>query len=168
MSIDDATWLRRERDRREIEEVIRLYFLSLDRQEPAMMEQVFTPDGRLWVDGQLIHGPGSSPPQGGLPQGIPSKPIGFNHMLGNCVITVDDDGDTASAETNAVAYLLIEGDPRQVLVRGLRYLDLFARSASGWRIAERWHNVDWMFKAPAELSVPFAERRQFSNLASQV
>jgi len=158
--MEDRLWLEAERDRREIEEVIKRYFLALDRGEPALYDEVFAPDGRLWVEGRIIRGPGAAP-LAGPPAGIDGTPEGFNHVLGQSIITLD--GDRAEAESNAVAYLVMAGMPRRVLVRGLRYLDRFVRTPAGWRIADRRHNLDWMFEAPATVAVPLRDRVQLAD-----
>ena len=157
--MDDRQWLREERDRRAIEELIKRYFLSLDRGDPALQDEVFAPDGRLWVGGKVIRGPGAEPP--GAVAGIDGTPEGFTHVLGQSVIWLD--GDRARGESNAVAYLVMAGEPRRMLVRGLRYLDHFVRTAAGWRIADRRHNLDWMFEAPASVAVPLAGRVQLDR-----
>jgi len=158
--MDDRLWLQAERDRREIEEVIKRYFLAIDRGDPALQDQVFAPDGRLWVDGRIIRGPGAVP-MDGPPAGIDGTVEGFNHVLGQSVISLD--GDRAEAESNAVAYLVMAGTPRRLLVRGLRYLDRFVRTSAGWRIADRRHNLDWMFEAPAAIVVPLGDRVQLAD-----
>jgi len=159
--MDHQTWSEQERDRREIDELIKRYFLSFDRQEPAMLDDIFSADGELWVEGRMVRGP-KADRSGALPKGISAKPIGFNHVRGQSVVELM--GDMATGETNAIGYLVMDGDPPRMLVRGLRYLDRFVRTAAGWRIAERHHNVDWMFEADATIAVARAERLQLADL----
>lgn len=72
------------------------------------------------------------------------------HSLANCHVVVR--GDRAEATTNAVATLVRDG---VIAVRGLRYVDDFARIDGAWRIARRRHQPLWQYDAtPAELHIP--------------
>jgi hypothetical protein len=52
--------------------------------------------------------------------------------------SIEIDGDRATSETFAIAFLTIgEGDRRRATVQGLRYFDTLARTAEGWRIQAR-------------------------------
>jgi 3-phenylpropionate/cinnamic acid dioxygenase small subunit len=66
------------------------------------------------------------------------------HLMANVLVEVD--GDSAHAETQAVAYLL-RGDT--VMVRGIRYDDACARTPAGWRIERRRHRAEWQYEVPA-------------------
>ncbi|HSS08596.1 MAG TPA: nuclear transport factor 2 family protein [Acidimicrobiales bacterium] len=58
------------------------------------------------------------------------------------------DGDSAHAETKAVAYLTKE-DTGTVVTRGLRYSDDCVRGETGWRIQRRIHRADWQYEVSA-------------------
>ncbi len=74
------------------------------------------------------------------------------HLMTN--VTVDLDGDSARADTKAVAYLTNE-DAGTVVVRGLRYSDECVRDESGWRLRRRLHRAEWQYQVPAmEISTP--------------
>jgi hypothetical protein len=66
------------------------------------------------------------------------------HHLGN--ITIDLGGDTAYAETYAVAYHSGEpaADIRSNYAAGFRYVDAFERREGCWRIAERVTAIEWL------------------------
>jgi hypothetical protein len=51
-------------------------------------------------------------------------------------------GDEADATSNAVVYG-VRGEPPQMRVRGVRYLDLLVRTTDGWRIRRRTHRPQW-------------------------
>jgi len=59
--------------------------------------------------------------------------------------TVTVTGDTTTADSFAVAHLILEEGP--ILVRGLRYRDRLVRERSGWRIARREHQALWQYNA---------------------
>jgi ketosteroid isomerase-like protein len=78
------------------------------------------------------------------------------HSFANTDIVVH--GDEAEAVTHAIAHVVVDGG-RRLLVRGLRYEDRLALTASGWRITQRRHQVLWQHEAltvdprsPAEYS----------------
>ncbi|MET0370513.1 MAG: nuclear transport factor 2 family protein [Sphingobium sp.] len=150
-------------DRAEIEALIKLYFTAVDRKRIDRWDEVFAPDGRLWMGGQLVRGEGISGMA--LPLDaiqVPGTPVGATHALHQSAI--DLEGDTAKGETYAVSYLVL-ADPQRVLVRGLRYLDRFVRLPIGWRLQERWHNLDWMYECPAIHAVPYVDRMKLEELA---
>jgi len=60
----------------------------------------------------------------------------INILCGSQRIEIND--DTASADTQAIAFLVIEGsEPERLLLQGLRYVDRLERTDSGWRIVDR-------------------------------
>jgi hypothetical protein len=71
-----------------------------------------------------------------------------NHLLSNAHVVVT--GDHASADTNAIAHLVMGDTGRQrVLVRGLRYLDQLRQVDGLWQIHQRTHEQLWQFEADA-------------------
>jgi hypothetical protein len=66
------------------------------------------------------------------------------HAMCNTIIALD--GDRATAETSGVTYLATPA--KMVHVRGVRYLDEFARIDGQWRIVRRLHSCDWQIDTP--------------------
>lgn len=159
---DLSEWMARERDRREIEELVKLYFAAVDRGDAALQERIFAPDGRLWIADRLVRGPGADP--AGVPWElirVPAGKIASTHAMQQCVIELGD--ATARGETTAVSYLAIQGEPKRMQVRGVRYLDRFVKRDGAWRIAERRHCLDWIFEAEATFALAQAERAAFAD-----
>jgi SnoaL-like domain len=51
---------------------------------------------------------------------------------------IEIDGDTARADTQAVAFLVPHGhDPERLIIQGIRYIDHLVRTPEGWRIKRR-------------------------------
>ena len=75
------------------------------------------------------------------------------HFIGNLLIECDGDGDSARAESYAVAThrLAARVDrPAKDFVAGVRYVDDFERRAGQWKIATRVCLVDWTRTDPVE------------------
>jgi len=177
--MDDLTWLRLERDRRAIEEMHKLYFSLINQgRADELDDKIWAPDavviigskvdpktGEL-VGGYQARGPGAAPGAsfaGGLSAiKVPSSPIATTHAMQQCVIELD--GDAAISETYVNSYLVIDGEPRRILVRAIRYLDRLVKLNGEWRIKERRPSHDWMFEAEATASLTFAERLQTKHL----
>lgn len=72
------------------------------------------------------------------------------HFLGNMSIEVD--GDTARAETYAVAYHRVEGPDGAGKddIWGIRYVDRFERRDGEWRIAHRVVAQEWRRVEPVD------------------
>lgn len=156
-------WMSEERDRRAIEEIIKRYFAMVDRRELNLLDALFAPDGKMWIGDKLMRGPGAAPMGEALEAiRVPGKPLAASHLMHHCIIELQ--GDAAKSETFAVSYLALEGRSDRMLVRGLRYLDRFQRLPSGWRIQERWHNLDWVFEGDATHVLPQEARKQLSGI----
>lgn len=144
-------------DRMEIEEVMKLYFAATDRQRVAridLWDNVFTPTGKLWIYGQLVRGPGLTFTH--------EEPLGATHALHQSLIEIE--GDTAKSETYAFVHRLLPGDPLKMEVRGLRYLDKWVRMPVGWRIEERWHNLDWTYEVESTSAITIDKRMTYKDL----
>jgi hypothetical protein len=175
---DLVAWLRVEKDRRAIEELHKHYFSLINLGESERVHtEVFSPDAEIMVgarfdpelnqikSGVQVSGPGAS--GGGFAGGlaaisVPSTPIASNHGMMQCQIKID--GDTARSETSVNSFLVIDGEPRRVLVRGIRYLDKLVRRDEGWRISKRMPSHDWMFEADAAFALKHSERLQLHHL----
>lgn len=175
---DLAAWVRLERDRRAIEDLHRHYFSLINLGESERVHsEVFSPDAEIMVgakydpereeiiSGVQVRGPGASGAgfAGGLSAiSVPSAPIASNHGMMQCVIELD--GDMARSETSVNSFLVIEGEPRRILIRGIRYLDKLVRLDEGWRIRKRMPSHDWMFEADAAFALKHSERLQLHHL----
>jgi uncharacterized protein (TIGR02246 family) len=63
--------------------------------------------------------------------------------------TIDLQEETARTECYAIAYMVeATTDGNRLLMRGVRYLDDFARVGRGWCIAHRVHRPEWMSVLP--------------------
>lgn len=82
-----------------------------------------------------------------------------NHFLGNMLIDVDLDANRARAETYAVAYHRYTDPDGQLtdMTAGLRYVDVFERRGTEWRILERVIAYSWRRTDPAIGPSGFAE-----------
>lgn len=82
-----------------------------------------------------------------------------NHFLGNMLIDVDLDANQARAETYAVAYHRYTDADGQLtdMTAGLRYVDVFERRGTEWRILERVIAYSWRRTDPAVGPSGFAE-----------
>lgn len=138
-------------DRSAIEEVLIRYVNRNDANDWDGMVQCFTEDGG-WA-----HDPGAG--RAKLREGFSRMremsstmmPIDrverCQHAVSNVEIKID--GDTATAFCLARAYLYgPRGDDYVMLVRGITYTDRLVRTAEGWLIKERAHDLVWMFEAP--------------------
>jgi hypothetical protein len=171
-----AEWVRLERDRRAIEELHKHYFALINLgQSDRVHTEVFAPGAQIMVgakfdpetntvsSGAQVSGSGANGFAAALSAiNVPSAPIASNHCMSQCVIELD--GDTARSETSVNSYLVIDGEPRRILVRGIRYLDKLVRLDTGWRIAKRLPSHDWMFEADAAFAKTKAERLQLPHL----
>jgi uncharacterized protein (TIGR02246 family) len=133
-------------DRMAIREVMTRYSRGIDRRDFDMVAGCFTADAEAEYSGNV------------LPKGVDAivayiRRIAHlprsTHFMGDTLIDVD--GDTADAETYAIAYLVDGevGSGAQVHTRGLRYRDMLVRQDGRWLIHKRVHTADWMFSSPA-------------------
>jgi len=81
------------------------------------------------------------------------------HFLGNILVDVDLDADSAVAETYAVAHHRFTDADGQLtdMTAGLRYVDRFVRRSGEWRILERVIAYEWRRTDPAIGPSGFAE-----------
>ncbi len=75
------------------------------------------------------------------------------HLVGNVVPKID--GDVARADEIAISHLagLRDGE-HVVFIRGIRYIDEFARVNGRWLIRYRNKQLEWMFERPPTMLVP--------------
>lgn len=129
----------RERDRREIHQLLLRYCSAVDRADYAAVLAVYAEDG---VD----HHTGFSGPASDYVGWLEERTAGFDgtmHLLANH--TVEFYGDHAFAETygTAVHWGSPNDDELRNFTSGFRYLDHLRRDPDGWRIAERTAVREW-------------------------
>jgi hypothetical protein len=77
-----------------------------------------------------------------------SPPLGLERLEATThlwnIVSIDVDGDQATAETICVAHLFgVASDEEVLITRGLRYSDKLKRSEAGWLIRTRLHQPRW-------------------------
>jgi ketosteroid isomerase-like protein len=140
------------RDREEILDVVARYAHTVDERNIDGIVACFAPDGRIDFDGGLSSGEGHDGIRAAYEQAFTAPtlapPAASTHLMANTLVTVD--GDTAHAETQAVAYLA-SGTLGTVVTRGLRYSDDLRRTDDGWCIVHRVHRSIWQTEAPGQV-----------------
>ena len=143
-------------DRRACYDLALRYARAADRRDYAAFRDVFTPDGRL--SGHMGD-PATAPAlytMDGIAQ-IEKAMAGLEryartlHVVANQL--VDDDG---RGETYCVAHHVYRDDDGTWMnyTMFIRYLDRFAKTPAGWRIAERRLAMDVHQRAPLGETLP--------------
>ena len=139
-------------DRQEILDVIAAYAHAVDDRDIDRIVGCFAPDGRIDFEGGRTSGEGHAGIRAAYEAAFAAPalalPATSTHLMANTLVTVD--GDTAHAETSAVAFHA-SGPRGAVTTRGLRYSDDFRRTDAGWRIARRVHRSTWETEAPGQV-----------------
>lgn len=133
-------------DKQAITEVVLRYCRGVDRLDMALVRSCYHDDGVdhhtgfdgpaddyvAWLDKVLRHLGGTM------------------HMIGNCLVEVDQ--DRARSETYGTAHHWGEPyDDRSInFTTGFRYVDRFERRDGQWRIAERWAVREWTRSVPPD------------------
>lgn len=136
-------------DRWAISDTVARYFLAIDRRDWPRLRGCFAADVEATYEGVRVAGgidrlmdfcTGRSAYR--FPLEIVNLRLSM-HLMGNHVAEVH--GDTATAETYALAHLVDEpaSGPR-MRTRGLRYLDELVKRDGRWLIRRREHILDWM------------------------
>lgn len=147
-------------DRAAIHDVLARYYQGLDQGKPQQVRSCFTDDVCAKFD--------ERPPTRGIAALMDSFAVFRKHQSGEWKITTHFmgnlnfnllEGDVAETETNAIAFLVLPGEPKeQVTMRSLRYLDRLRRTQQGWRICERLHTLDWSCHVPTSYSLSVGQR----------
>ncbi|MBV9661249.1 MAG: nuclear transport factor 2 family protein [Acidimicrobiales bacterium] len=135
MTTGDSEILRDLADEAAIRHLIERYFFGLDRRDGKALASIYTPDGVERGDGTVVDV--DSHVAALLRVG---KFAYSHHIIGSVGIEID--GDRGTGDTYALAFLAVdekddEGGRGRMVVRGLRYLDDYVRTAEGWRISRR-------------------------------
>ena len=140
-------------DHAEIVSLVHAWAHHADRREPRPQAELFVPDGVVLV---FPGDPDTHEPVQTI-QGHDALADSFlvlnqydvtSHVTAQSAIRLD--GDRATGETYCVAYHVFTQDgERTLLTMSIRYLDTFARTADGWRFAERRLVMDWIDQRPS-------------------
>lgn len=146
---DDAEWA--------IERLVNTYFQGVDAKDEPLYRTI-------WADDAVFTMFADPDGTGGITHvGIDAcaatvrGAFGFVasvHVKGNFVANVAANGLTATANTFAVAHVVLPAtatEPSKVLARGIHYRDELARTEKGWKISKRIHAPIWQFD---QLAVP--------------
>lgn len=128
-----------------IRRVIDRYFAAIDRANKTLLAQCFTADALYRSSGGTLDRAGRD----AICEKLASGRFAWtSHVTSSMTVAVD--GDEATADTYAVAYLNDRSaDPERMVVRGVQYLDTLRRTSEGWLIAQRHHLTQWQFETPA-------------------
>ncbi|WP_159976135.1 nuclear transport factor 2 family protein [Novosphingobium sp. 18050] len=147
MAIDE-TALQALIDKDAIRELVLLYSRAIDRQDIALLRDLYTEDATD-SHGDSFDGPAPEYCDF-IERAFPYMPYSGHHVC-NHLIAVD--GDEASGEVYALAYHLIpgrEGSSEEDFM-AVRYVDNYRRSPDGrWRFAKRVVTYDFKLRRPFE------------------
>jgi uncharacterized protein (TIGR02246 family) len=136
-------------DRDQIVDLVATYAQAVDDRDIERILTVFSSDARLDFEGGAISAAGHGGIRAAFEQAFRrpelAAPATSTHLMANTLVTLD--GNTARAETQAVAYLA-SGATGTVVTRGLRYSDVLRRADGRWLIAHRVHRSLWQTEAP--------------------
>jgi uncharacterized protein (TIGR02246 family) len=139
-------------DRNEILDVVATYAQAVDDHDIDRIVDCFTADGRIDFEGGQITGVGHDGIRTAFEDAFArpafTPPAASTHLMANTLVTLA--GDTAQAETQAVAFIA-NGTLGTVTTRGLRYSDRLRKDAGGWRIVQRIHRSLWQTEAPGNV-----------------
>jgi hypothetical protein len=128
-------------DRLELQDLAVRYSTSVDRQDWALYESLFTPDAV--IDYTAVGGVRGGPHEVAewLAGTMPTFPV-YQHLVSNVELSID--GDTATGRAmlfNPMGCRTPDGV--QVALIGLWYNDKFRRTPDGWRFTERVEEPSW-------------------------
>lgn len=128
-----------------VPQLVYRYCRALDRLDPALLDDVFTPDADIDL-GAIFRGP----PAGFVPVmlGFMGAMTATRHEVGNILIAPD--GDRVGVESYVTAWHRLDGDagPQELIVRA-RYLSTAAVVAGEWRLVAHGEVIDWGALTPA-------------------
>lgn len=131
-------------DRDDILELVARYAQTVDERDVAGVVGCFAEDGRIEFDNGATSADGHEGIRSAFEEAFRTPalrpPAASTHLMANTLVELA--GDTAHAETQAVAYLA-NGTTGALVTRGLRYSDDLRRGPAGWRIAHRVHRCVW-------------------------
>jgi len=116
------------------------YARAIDRNEPELLGELFTPDAVIEGPGFLMNGLDEIRKVPGMLRKMYSFTIHVVHQQ-----TVMISGDSAESETYCTAnHLMDQGEGKASnLIWSIRYQDSIKRRAGAWRFARRMLIIDW-------------------------
>jgi ketosteroid isomerase-like protein len=126
-------------DEQEVRDTCMRYWAAWDRRDLDLYLSAFTPDATVSLFGGKMETRIADTAAKGKLEGKHEHSF---HAPSSQVVRVT--GDTATADTMVLGFLVGE---KEVLVRGLRYLDDLERTPEGWRITRRQHFTLWQYDA---------------------
>ena len=129
----------------EMRSVAERYFSAVDSSDGELMASCFARDFRLELDMRPTRVLATAQEVTGfLNEGW--RPAASTHVLGNMHVVMN--AGKPRSTINAVVHVMMEaGGP--IMLRGLRYTDLWTLQDGNWLIAERVHKLRWMGAAEA-------------------
>lgn len=142
-----AKSLRELSDRLEIQDLLVDYSYAVDRRDWAALDRIFTPDAV--IDFRAT---------GGVCGDLAAVREFLGRALAHFTVTqhlvaaskIELAGDAAAGRTMCHNPMVLAGG--QVMVVGLWYVDRFARTPDGWRIAHRAQELAYFQHAPSRTS----------------
>jgi hypothetical protein len=127
-------------DEWEIRRLAYLYAQAMDRNQPEILDRIFTPDAVMERPGIVWRGLAELR---AVPAWLHGRCERMAHHVHNQLAVID--GDTATAETYGLSHLVQRGPSHNLYVfeQGIRYQDDLVRSADGWRFTRRRLIYDW-------------------------
>ncbi len=122
-------------DWRAVYDVLVRYAAAIDDRDWEAVGACFAEDARATYGGSPI-GPGRAAIVAALRGWLTAS--ASTHLVGG--VSIDVDGDRASAGQTAVAYRVEAG---RLVLRGLRYSDSLRRRDGRWEITDRVHRPLW-------------------------
>ena len=137
--------IRRLEDRREIDDLILLYFHVMDERDLAGLPRIFTADAHLGSGDGVFDARGLAAIEQVYRERFAVLGPTFHFSHGAVVTLDDDDPDAATGVLTGHAELVRNGAASLV---ALRYADRYRRTADGWRIADRV--MSYFYYCPAD------------------
>jgi hypothetical protein len=128
-----------------------LYARSMDRNEPEILDGIFTEDARLEGDWFKVEGLAQIKQ---LPAQMHQRYARMMHTVHNQ--TVDIEGDTAQGETYCLAHHIMDGAARggpTVFDMAIRYHSHWVRLDGRWRFTHRKITLDYSELRSARLTI---------------
>lgn len=128
---------------RDISRLASLYARGLDRVIPELVRSVFHDDA------ETDYGSYKGGPDGFVQfaMGFLSSMRSSHHMLGQALVTVDEDCAVGEIYFQAHHRIVDGGEEKDLFVGG-RYLDRYALRDGVWKISHRTEVVDWVRQDP--------------------
>lgn len=145
-----STAIGRNAEESELLKLALLYAQAMDRDDPALLEQVLAEDVELEGPGFVSRGLDQAQQSPGI---LRQMYLLTQHQVHNQIVSIT--GDEAVGETYCTANHILrpDGDSRKTsaVVWAIRYQDRFVRTPAGWRMAKRALIVDWSETRPVAL-----------------